>query len=146
MPVYHAVAQFSAQVSDQIPLLSVSREPQSGAKNPRIRPHTDIVDNGREVLVLLNMPGVPIRDIMVEVDGHELTVSGCSSCGNKAKSLPAAASMVAMEFVDVEYRLTLELSPELDNTGIRAFFRDGVLVVNLPRRPKVQRRIPVENA
>lgn len=109
----------------------------------KVKPNTDIVDNGADVLVLVNLPGVELCNISLELDGHELTVSGHSCCENKPQALPLR--MLSMEFVDVQYCLTLELSPEVDDTAVRAFLCNGVLAINLPRRPRVKRQILIEH-
>lgn len=111
---------------------------------PRVRPATDIVERPDGILILVNLPGVAREDLLVEADRKHLSIRSQSRCGY-AGSVPAGESILALEFVDVEYEMRIALGESQDSEHIRASLKNGVLSLMLPRsRARGPRAVPVE--
>lgn len=98
---------------------------------PRVRPATDIVERPDGIFVQVSLPGVAREDLSVEADHRQLSIRGISRCGGCDR---AGETVLALEFVDVEYQMRIALSPVQDCEAIRAHLKNGVLSVLLPRR------------
>lgn len=115
---------------------------------PRVRPTTDILERPDGVLVLVNMPGVSRDALTVMAHRRELFIRGLSGCGCTGRRPDAehgGETILALEFVDVEYELRIALSDAQDSENVRATLKNGVLSVFLPRgRTSGPRSIPIE--
>ncbi len=98
---------------------------------PGVCPATDLVERDDGFYLYLDMPGVRKEEIVVEVDGAEMTVQACTHFG-----CADSEYILAFEFGDVEYRAQFTLFDMVDRAGIAAHFSDGVLTIYLPRYQK----------
>lgn len=140
---------------------------------PRMRPQADLVEREDGFHLYLDMPGVAHDDLVLDVEGDELTVRGVTRFGDcrdmgrdmggdgagesapGAKDSPAQATCAcgaaggprvhAMEFGDVEYHAVFTLSDMVDAARISAQLASGVLTIRMPKREAAApRRIAVE--
>lgn len=100
---------------------------------PCVRPATDIVERPDGIFVLVNLPGVAREDLTVEADHRHLSIRAISRCGRSGLA-PDGETILALEFVDVEYEMRIALSSAQDSEAIQAHLKNGVLSVLLPRR------------
>lgn len=111
---------------------------------PRVRPATDIVERPEGILVLVNLPGVSREDLSVEADRRQLTIRALSRCGCDGHGRENE-TILALEFVDVEYEMRIALTEAQDSENIRASLKNGVLSIMLPRsRVSGPRAVPVD--
>ena len=105
---------------------------------PPVSPRADIFENDREILLVVDLPGVPEVDVRLQVDQGTLLL--------EADTRPdePTGRPLAREIPDIRYRGAYSLPRDMDIDNIRAELRNGVLRVHLPRAAKVEpRRIPV---
>ncbi|WP_156925373.1 Hsp20/alpha crystallin family protein [Nitratidesulfovibrio termitidis] len=144
----------------------------SSPQPPRMRPQADLVEREDGFHLFLDMPGVAHDDLVLDVEGDELTVRGVtrfgdcrdmgrdaghdgevepgvtegpapSPCGCGATGGPRVH---AMEFGDVEYHAVFTLSDMVDAARISAQLANGVLTIRMPKREAAApRRISVEH-
>ncbi len=136
---------------------------------PRMRPQADLVEREDGFHLFLDMPGVAHDDLVLDVEGDELTVRGVTrfgDCRDMGKDegrngerdgaadgpapcgcVPAGGPRVhAMEFGDVEYHAVFTLSDMVDAARISAHLANGVLTIRMPKREAAApRRITVEH-
>lgn len=139
---------------------------------PRMRPQADLVEREDGFHLFLDMPGVAHDDLVLDVEGDELTVRGVTRFGDcrdmgkdggRDKDAepgtteeptptpcgcgPAGGPRVhAMEFGDVEYHAVFTLSDMVDAARISAQLTNGVLTIRMPKREAAApRRITVEH-
>ncbi|WP_353117084.1 Hsp20/alpha crystallin family protein [Nitratidesulfovibrio sp.] len=137
---------------------------------PRMRPQADLVEREDGFHLFLDMPGVAHDDLVLDVEGDELTVRGVTRFGDcrdmgkdggRDKDAepgatenpapcgcgPAGGPRVhAMEFGDVEYHAVFTLSDMVDAARISAQLVNGVLTIRMPKREAAApRRISVEH-
>jgi HSP20 family molecular chaperone IbpA len=108
-----------------------------------LAPQADVVDSGQTVEVYLDMPGVAISDVVVEVrpEDNELWIAG-----KRTFSYPRATGAVLRERKDGEMCRVIMLDDSVDCAGdVNAEMSNGVLKVVLHKLPaSVGRRILVQ--
>jgi HSP20 family molecular chaperone IbpA len=107
----------------------------NGAKNGRastmakpirdLMPAVDVFENDDEVLLLADTPGATAESIAVSVEAGQITL--------EAERAAHGASL--------RYRRTFQLPSMIDQDGISAELRDGVLHVHLKKSEKAKRRM-----
>jgi HSP20 family protein len=93
-------------------------------------PAADAFETEREIVLLVDVPGVDRADLHVDVDGRSLVVRG-------ERRVPEHVADVETRRVERAYGAfsrAFDLPPTVDETRIRAEHRDGVLSVRLPKR------------
>lgn len=117
-----------------------ARKTENTRDLPASAPATDIYETEREIVVVVDMPGVGEQQVEVTLENQELTLSG--------RSAPAEAEVgetLYREFGAAEFRRSFTLSDEIDREKITARVKNGVLRVVLPKAAKAQpRRISVQ--
>lgn len=91
-------------------------------------PPIDVVENGQELIVYADMPGVERDGLTVEVEGDTLLIEGRSSL-----ALPQAAKPVYAEQRSVCYRRRFTMSGDLERDKIDAKLVNGVLTLRIPK-------------
>lgn len=105
---------------------------------PAVTPRADIYENDTEILLVVDLPGVPEAALRLQVDQGSLLLEADPA------QPEAAGRPLAREIPDVRYRGAFALPRDMDTEHIHAELKNGVLRVHLPRIPAVQaRRIPV---
>ncbi len=102
---------------------------------PVVVPAVDIRDNGREVVLTADLPGVPATGLEVTVDGDHLTVRGVPNQG-----MPTELQIVHQESVLRIFERSFALSETIDRAAISARIQNGVATITLPRRGAVAPR------
>jgi HSP20 family molecular chaperone IbpA len=119
-----------------------SQPSPSSRAEPAVLPPVDIVEDPGGITVTADLPGVSPDDLVVRVDGRNLTLEAPLRLG-EADSLAFVYSEVRAN----RYRRSFELSGELDTTAIQAELKDGVLKLRLPKVERAKpRRVEVRAA
>ncbi|HVX11064.1 MAG TPA: Hsp20/alpha crystallin family protein [Pirellulales bacterium] len=104
------------------------------------RPNVDILEKHDELLVVADMPGVNAGEIDIHFEDGLLTIHG--PAGTRQGE---ATRYVAQEYGVGDFYRTFRVSERIDATKISADYRDGVLVLHLPKTEAVKpRKIKVE--
>lgn len=102
-------------------------------------PLTDIMETQKELLVLMDMPGVNKDQIRVKLEKNILEISGQINTAEYSDYKP-----IYTEYNLGNYTRSFELSNEIDQSSIEATIEDGVLKLILPKVPEKQpKRIQV---
>ncbi|XP_078169936.1 alpha-crystallin domain 32.1 isoform X1 [Carex rostrata] len=94
-------------------------------------PRMDAVDMGRFYAVTVELAGVKISEIQVEVDDNNLTVMGRRSMVNSMTG--TSTSVQRQEISQGPYRLTWPLPNNVNKDAVSAKFMDGILHVTVPK-------------
>ena len=101
-------------------------------------PLADLEETDEAYLAEIELPGVKLEDLSVEVAGHRLTVAGERKERERVGILRRRTRTVG------RFHYEVILPGEVDEEGVTASLHDGVLTVRVPKpageRP---RRIPV---
>lgn len=90
--------------------------------------------------VTTELPGFTEKDIKLDVHKGVVTVSG-----ERVNNLPEGFRAAHRERGVVKFSRSLRLPDEVDEENIKASLKDGVLSIDLPKRPEVKpRQIPIK--
>ena len=104
-------------------------------------PATDILEMEDGFHIIMDMPGVASKDLVIDLEDSELTISGKSSYPGAGNGL----RKMHTEFGAQEYQRSFTLSDLVDRNDIKAVLKDGVLRLFLPKAEAMRpRRIPVD--
>ncbi len=122
---------------------AAQREQSEDSRAPReaaLRPPVDIYEDDEGLTLQADMPGVAHERLEVRVDGDNLLLEG-----RVQFELPSQAEALYADLRATVYRRNFVLSRELDTAKIRATLKDGVLLVQIPKRAELRpRRITVQ--
>lgn len=108
------------------PSCECSAPAEESTKATRI-PRADIYQNGEDVILELDMPGVSKENVDIQLEGDVLTLTG------KIAEIPSQWSLIHCESVQRDYQRAFELGPDVDTDNIKAQMKAGVLSVTLPK-------------
>ena len=118
-------------------------ERQTGLRGRGFSPSVDVfyVDSPPRAVVKVDLAGVEIRDVALEIRGRQLLIAG--------ERRPAAASGRLYQQVEIEngpFRRLVELGVEVLADQARASYEDGILEVEIPlaRPDETVRRVRIE--
>lgn len=105
------------------------------------RPNVDILEKSDELTVVADMPGVNGGQIDIRFEDGELTIHG------PAADKPESKRYLLQEYGVGDFYRTFRVSERVDATKISADYRDGVLVLHLPKTEAFKpRKIEVKAA
>jgi HSP20 family protein len=92
-------------------------------------PLADVYQTGDAVVVLIELPGIDEQDVELQLSGDRLTIHG-----HRRLEVPVRPDCFhRMERSYGSFSRTVDLPWEVDETRVKAQFRDGVLRLELPR-------------
>ena len=115
-------------VENSIAKREVTREPES-----YITPVTDIYEEDKGLYMMIDLPGVDQDGLKLSVEEGVLTIEGHVKRSDNKEYL-------IREFEPSNYYRQFELSEAVDQEGINAELKNGVLNIFLPRAKTVQPR------
>lgn len=112
-------------------------------KRNGVTPDTDILEMEDGFHILMDMPGVKVDDLVIDIEESELNIRGISSYMEASNSL----RKMHVEFGAMEYHRSFTLSDLVDRDNVKAVLKDGVLRLFLPKAEAMKpRRIPISGA
>jgi HSP20 family protein len=111
--------------------VQTSREDMMGS----IYPFVDVIEKDDELWVYAELPGQSKESVTLQVEEDTLTISGESpvSYGENVR-------FIRRERYSGKFKRTVRVNYHLDTERISAEFRDGILIVHLPRHQKTRAR------
>jgi HSP20 family molecular chaperone IbpA len=102
--------------------------------HPRaITPAVDVFENGEEILVVADVPGVPADGIELQIENDTLTLI--------ARRPPRHGSpALVREYDEVDFSTTFRIPAGIDASAITAETKNGTLVVKLPKAAAAKSR------
>ncbi|MEZ6120010.1 MAG: Hsp20/alpha crystallin family protein [Pirellulaceae bacterium] len=101
----------------------------------------DLSENDEALKVRVDLPGVKMEDIDVQVNANQLTITA----ERKEEQETKEATTHRLERRIGRFSRSLALPCEVDETAIAATYQEGVLTVTLPKSEKTKtRRITVK--
>ena len=97
-------------------------------------PRTDISENETAFVVRAEVPGIDKKDIDITFSEGLLTIKGEKKVENEEKN----ENYHRRESSYGSFTRSFQLSSEIENEGIEANYRDGVLRINLPKAEAVE--------
>jgi HSP20 family protein len=107
-------------------------------------PSADVCETEDEVEVTCDLPGVAEKDIEVSYNAGQLTIKAKTESQQEKKD----KQYYMMERSLGQYQRTVSVAADIDEKGIRANAKNGVLTVTLPKTKAAKeqvRKIPVSS-
>ena len=92
---------------------------------------TDIKDNGKDFVVEMDLPGFKKEDIKVDIEGGVMTIS--AERHSDYEDEDKKKNYIRKERSYGTYKRSFDIS-EIDESGITAFYEDGLLKLILPKK------------
>ena len=103
-------------------------------------PRTDIYEDGKQITVVADMPGVDEKSVDITLEKNTLTIRGFAR-----EEKPENGSLLYSEYVSGDFERSFIVSSEVDRDKIAATVKDGVLTLRLPKAPAaVARKIEIK--
>lgn len=114
---------------------------QTDTSRPVLRPAMDVIENDDSITLRVDLPGLEVDDVHVELEDHLLTISG--SIGDTIEE--EGDRYHYRERYSGTFRRSLRLPNTIDAEKVDASFDQGVLNIRLPKLPQAQpKRIEVK--
>jgi len=101
-----------------------------------VMPSVDIYEDGHEVVLKADLPGIDKKDIDINIGHGFLTISG----ERKKEEKVEKGNYYTYERSHGSFFRRFELPPEIDTDKIKAHFEKGVLEVRVPKSVGVKGR------
>ncbi|KAJ0977400.1 hypothetical protein J5N97_012874 [Dioscorea zingiberensis] len=115
---------------------NLARHTSSVCRDSEWTPRVDVVESASNYLVMVELPGVNIPDIRVEVDDRNLTVSGerfNQQRGTTHGSENLNQTFHRREIIQGPYRVVWPLPKDVNKDSVSAEFVNGFLQITLPK-------------
>jgi HSP20 family protein len=105
------------------------------------RPPTDGSGASQLAVVKVDLSGIELRDVTIEISGRELVISG-----ERPVQETEGRVYQQLEIDSGPFRRIVELQVDVDPERAKATYEDGVLRIELPLRDQAEitRRVPIE--
>lgn len=101
--------------------------------SPGWTPSTDVWETATDIIFRVEIPGVKLADVQLELDGNRLRLAGIR------RHAGPASRYVRMERTYGEFFREFEVPAGIDRNRIEANLEAGVLTITAPRRLEVSR-------
>ncbi len=103
-------------------------------------PPVDISEDANQISVTAELPGFKEKDVNVELHGDVLTISG----ERKRESEKKDRNFTRVERSYGQFCRSFTLPASVDRESVKATFSDGLLKLELPKKPEAKpRHIPI---
>ena len=99
-------------------------------------PAIDVYEEGDNIIVKAEIPGVKKEDISVSLNGDILTISGKSQEEKEVKK----ENFYRKEIRSGTFSRSLTLPAQIDKDKVKASYKDGVLQLTLPKSPEEKKK------
>jgi HSP20 family protein len=116
---------------------------QSDTARPMLRPAMDVIENDDSITLRVDLPGLSVDDVNVELEDNMLTFSG--EMGDTIEQ--ETDRYHYRERYTGSFQRSLRLPNTIDPEKVEASFENGVLNITLPKLPQAQpKRIEVKSS
>lgn len=118
--------------------MAVEAEGEQTKEGPVFVPAVDIYESEEALTLVADMPGVSRENLTIDLKENTLTIKGGVGPSQEL------GKVVYREYEEGDYYRQFSLSELIDQGGITANLKDGVLTLNLPKvKPAQPRRIEI---
>ena len=118
-------------------LLPADYEDPEGGLPGTWSPAVDVLETEEGYILFAELPGVLREDIQLQVRGRRLELSG------RRQPLGENRNFLRMERSYGPFRRTFDLGAPVAEDSVAAAFEQGILRVQIPKRPTGAMRVPV---
>mgnify|MGYP006266923555 CR=1 FL=1 len=92
-------------------------------------PAAELTETPEAIHLKVEVPGLEAKDLEVEVTAEAVTISG----ERKSETKTEEKGVTRTEFRYGQFRRVIPLPVEIDNTNVKAEYKDGILNLTLPK-------------
>ncbi len=108
---------------------------------PVFVPAVDIYESENALTLVVDMPGVPIESVDIDLDSDQLTMRGTIAMQEEK------GKVIFREYTAGDYYRQFTLSSDIDRDKIQASMKDGVLKLVLPKAEAAKpRKITIQSS
>ncbi len=96
-------------------------------------PPVDIVETNNDIIVMADMPGVNDKNIDITLENNVLTIQG-----SVEHATPEGYQLSYCEYDMGDFHRSFTLTDTIDRDKIEANFKNGVLILKLPKAEKAK--------
>lgn len=100
-------------------------------------PAVELQDNGSELLLRAEIPGVEGKDLDIQVTQDAVSITGEHRYENRTES----NSNIRSEFRYGRFQRVIPLPAKVQNQQVKADLKDGILTLNLPKLEPEQNKV-----
>ncbi|PJZ53406.1 heat-shock protein [Leptospira adleri] len=104
-----------------------------------LTPRVDVYSDEENIYLLADLPGVEEKDVQVQIEKDQLSISGKTI----ERNLPG--ELRYSEYRTGEYRRSFTLTEAVEEEKISAVYKNGVLSLTLPKRKPQVKKIEVRS-
>lgn len=105
------------------------------------RPSLDLYETSEELIVLVDIAGIKAKDVEVVVDGEALRITG-----NRCR--PFDENVIRVHHMEIDFgpfSHSFKLPVPVDSDGASSIYRDGFLVISLPKKARVSTSVSIKS-
>lgn len=99
-----------------------------------IYPPVDVIEDNKEIVVKVEIPGVEKENVKVLIDNNMLTISG----EKKTEKVDESKNYYTAERRFGSFKRVMTLPSTVDPDKIKASYKDGVLTIVLPKKEEAR--------
>jgi HSP20 family protein len=106
------------------------------------RPSLDLYETSEEFIVLVDLAGVQPKEVEVVVKGQTVTISG-----NRCR--PPEKNVTRVHHMEIDFgpfSHSVRLPSQINSNNASSTYRDGFLIINLPKQAGVSASIAVRSS
>lgn len=106
------------------------------------RPLTDVYDDGKQLRIHAELPGIPKENVKADIRNGNLVIEGESRSADEKD----VGNAMVRERRFGRYRRVIALPPDVDTDNVSASFNNGVLEMSIPKKQEAEqgRRIQIQ--
>jgi HSP20 family protein len=103
----------------------------------RFLPVVEMQDTPEAILLKVELPGIDTKDLDVQVTADAVSISG----ERKTETKTEEKGIYRSEFYYGSFQRTIPLPARVQNTNVKAEYKDGILHLNLPKAEEEKNRV-----
>ncbi len=103
----------------------------------RLLPVVEMEDTPEAILLKVELPGIDTKDLNVEVTADAVSISG----ERKSETKKEEKGFFRSEFYYGSFQRVIPLPARIQNTNVKAEYKDGILHLNLPKAEEEKNKV-----
>lgn len=102
---------------------------------------SDVIDQGEKLKIIVDMPGVELEDVSLDVNRSQITINAFRKCPEREGVEWRKFSFMGRTCGEI--RSSFNVGAELDPSNTKAVLKDGVLTISAAKLPRSSKTSPV---
>lgn len=104
-------------------------------------PTVDVIEKDTDYIMQMDLPGYTEKDVEIGLKDRTLTISSCMESENKSETKDEEkGTFIIRERNTKHFMRRFTLPEDINGDNVSAKFENGVLTINIPKKPDTQPR------